>query len=128
MKNFNFDSAEIEFTLKSTDSKKQSTVKRKNGLEVFNKINNGVNAITLDDNSQLKMDITQLKIQLEQTNDELLDFKKKYQEFQLETETNEKFRNQQVEKLRKKVDYLLKMSFSKSFDEDHDQSEQIIKF
>lgn len=76
----------------------------------------------------MNSEIRQLKIQLEQTNDELLDLKKKYQEFQLETETNEKFRNQQVEKLKKKVDYLLRMSFSKSFDEDHDHSEQIIKF
>lgn len=124
------DSDEINFTLKSTDSNKQSTVKRKNGVEFF-KNNDNANGDE-NDSSQLKSEIKNLRLQLIQMNDELLDFKKKYQEFQLEIETNEKIRNQQVEKLRKKVDYLLKMSFSntfsKSLDEDHDQSEQIIKF
>ncbi|RNA23098.1 hypothetical protein BpHYR1_001087 [Brachionus plicatilis] len=128
-KNFDFDSDEINFTIKSTDSKKQSTVKRKSGAE-FLKKNDDTDSCS--DNAQLSSQVKQLRDQLEQINDELLDLKKKYQEFQLETETNEKIRNQQVEKLKKKIDYLLKLSFSntfsKSVDEDHDQSEQIIKF
>ncbi|CAF0723367.1 unnamed protein product [Brachionus calyciflorus] len=132
-KNLNeLENDEINFTIKSTDTNKQSTIKRKNGLELFNLQANHQNDNSDDESLKLKNEVEILREQLNAVNNDLTNFKKKYQEFQLEMESNEKVRSQQVEKLKKKVDFLLKLSFSnslsQSYDDDQELSEHIIKF
>lgn len=123
------DNEEINFTIKSNDSNRQSTIKRKSGLELFQiKTENN----TSDESSQLREEIKHLREQLDLVNNDLMHFKKKYQEFQLDMETNEKYRTQQMEKLKGKVDFLLKLNFSNvisnGLDQEKELTDHIIKF